>query len=371
MAFPGRLTIVEGDALRMDLREHVGGETCIVANLPYNVSTALLTQWLTAEPWPPWYRHLTLMFQREVADRICASPGTKAYGRLSVLAQWRTHAEKLFDIDPRAFTPPPKVTSTVVHFKPRAKLEPPCAAADLQRVTAAAFGQRRKMLRSSLKSLVNDPLALLEAAGLAGERRAEESIWTASAGLRSVLAKLNVLEHDAPDTDPAITKTLEGGTHEASIDDRLRQAAGRTTADTPAPTGSEVIVRISHCGVCHSDVHMHDGYFELGGGRQLDVKAGREMPFTLGHEIAGEVEAVGPDVEGVEIGRHFAVYPWIGCGECGLCQQGDEHLCNTMNHLGIYKDGGFATHVVVPHQRYLLSTEGSIPSSQAATCAPA
>ena len=139
------------------------------------------------------------------------------------------------------------------------------------------------------------------------------------------------------------------------------QPLEETTADTPQPSGSEIIIRISHCGVCHSDVHMHDGYFELGGGRQLDVKAGREMPFTLGHEIAGEVEAVGPDVEGLEIGRHFAVYPWMGCGECGLCRRGDEHLCNVMNHLGIYKDGGFATHVVVPHKRYLLSTEGLDP----------
>lgn len=134
-----------------------------------------------------------------------------------------------------------------------------------------------------------------------------------------------------------------------------------TSADTPTPTGTQVIVRISHCGVCHSDIHMHDGYFELGGGRQLDVRAGREMPFTLGHEIAGEVAAVGPDASGVSEGEHYAVYPWIGCGECGLCTRGDEHLCDTTNHLGINVDGGFATHVVVPHPRYLLSTEGLDP----------
>ena len=134
-----------------------------------------------------------------------------------------------------------------------------------------------------------------------------------------------------------------------------------TSADTPAPTGTEVIVQISHCGVCHSDIHMHDGFFELGGGRQLDVRSGREMPFTLGHEIAGEVAAVGPNASGVERGEHYAVYPWIGCGECRLCERGDEHLCDTANHLGINVDGGFATHVVVPHPRYLLSTEGLEP----------
>ena len=134
-----------------------------------------------------------------------------------------------------------------------------------------------------------------------------------------------------------------------------------TSVDTPAPAGSEVIVRISHCGVCHSDIHLHDGYFELGGGRQLDVRSGRELPFTLGHEIAGTVEAVGPDAVGVKEGEHYAVYPWIGCGECRLCTRGDEHLCDTTNHLGVNVDGGFATHVVVPHSRYLLNTEGLEP----------
>lgn len=135
-----------------------------------------------------------------------------------------------------------------------------------------------------------------------------------------------------------------------------------TDAATPEPTGSQVIIRVSHCGVCHSDIHMHDGYFELGGGRQLDVRPGRELPFTLGHEIAGSVEAVGPDATGVAAGEHYAVYPWIGCGECTLCQRGDEHLCNTANHLGITVDGGYASHVVVPHPRYLLSTEGLEPT---------
>jgi D-arabinose 1-dehydrogenase-like Zn-dependent alcohol dehydrogenase len=131
-----------------------------------------------------------------------------------------------------------------------------------------------------------------------------------------------------------------------------------TSADTPSPQGTEVIVRISHCGVCHSDIHMHDGYFELGGGKQLDVREGRTLPFTLGHEIAGTVEAVGPDAEGVEAGEAYAVYPWIGCGSCDLCLRGDEHLCNVQHHLGINVDGGYSTHVVVPHPRYLLSMEG-------------
>lgn len=135
-----------------------------------------------------------------------------------------------------------------------------------------------------------------------------------------------------------------------------------TVADTPEPQGSEVIIRVSHCGVCHSDIHMHDGYFELGGGRQLDVRSGRELPFTLGHEIAGDVAAAGPEADGVAVGEHYAVYPWIGCGECTLCLRGDEHLCNTANHLGITVDGGYASHVVVPHPRYLLSTQGLEPT---------
>ena len=134
-----------------------------------------------------------------------------------------------------------------------------------------------------------------------------------------------------------------------------------TTTETPVPAGTEVIIQISHCGVCHSDIHMHDGHFDLGGGKQLDVRSGRELPFTLGHEIAGEVSAVGPDAEGVATGEHYAVYPWIGCGECRLCTRGDEHLCDTANHLGITVDGGFATHVVVPHPRYLLSSQDLDP----------
>ncbi len=172
--YPGRLDIVAGDALRIDVREHLGPERArIVANLPYNIATALLIDWLTAEPWPPWYDALVLMFQREVAERIVAKPGGKAYGRLAVLAGWRTDAKILFDVAPTAFVPPPKVTSSVVRLDPRP--EPlACDAQALQRVTEAAFGQRRKMLRQSLKSLGVDAGALLEAAGIEPTARAEE-----------------------------------------------------------------------------------------------------------------------------------------------------------------------------------------------------
>jgi 16S rRNA (adenine1518-N6/adenine1519-N6)-dimethyltransferase len=160
--------------LSFDAAPHLdGGMARIVANLPYNIATALLIGWLTPERWPPWYDRLVLMFQREVAERIAAAPKSKAYGRLSVLAQWRTRPKILFDIAPSAFVPPPKVTSSLVELVPRA--EPlPCDAAVLSRVTAAAFGQRRKMLRQSLKSLGADPLALLSEAGLDPTARAEE-----------------------------------------------------------------------------------------------------------------------------------------------------------------------------------------------------
>lgn len=177
-AFPGRLDAHFGDA--MDVHEptlladlEVSAPVAIVANLPYNISTALLAKWLTFDPWPPFFDSLTLMFQREVAQRIVASPGSKTYGRLSILSQWRTDAKILFDIPPRAFTPPPKVTSTVVRFDLRKK---PLAEADsevLQRVVAAAFSQRRKMLRQSLKSLGVNAVDLLEQAGIDPTVRAE------------------------------------------------------------------------------------------------------------------------------------------------------------------------------------------------------
>ncbi len=174
--YPGRLVVVAGDALEFDPKPHLAegdGPVRVVANLPYNISTALLVTWLTAEPWPPWYDRLVLMFQREVAERIVAAPGSKSYGRLSVLAGWRTQAKILFDINPSAFVPPPKVTSSLVEFVPRS-VPLPCESRPLERVTQAAFGQRRKMLRQSLKSLGTDPLPLLDAAGLDPTDRAED-----------------------------------------------------------------------------------------------------------------------------------------------------------------------------------------------------
>ena len=173
-AYPGRLEIQQANALTTRMADLVDGRTCVVSNLPYNISTTLFTGWLTEEVWPPWYEHLTLMFQKEVAERIVAPPGGKSYGRLSVLAQWRGVPRKLFDIDPRAFTPAPKVTSTLLHLAPKAAPHPPCRVHILEKVTAAAFGQRRKMLRSSLKTLVQDSARLLDAAGLEGDRRAEQ-----------------------------------------------------------------------------------------------------------------------------------------------------------------------------------------------------
>ena len=172
--YPGRLTIVAGDALAFDAATMLGGgPTRVVANLPYNIATALLVSWLTVEPWPPWYDRLTLMFQREVAERIVAKPGSKTYGRLSVLAGWRTEAKILFDIAPSAFVPPPKVISSLVQLVPRAAPRA-CDRGALERVTAAAFGQRRKMLRQSLRSLGPDPLPLLAAAGIEPTARAED-----------------------------------------------------------------------------------------------------------------------------------------------------------------------------------------------------
>jgi 16S rRNA (adenine1518-N6/adenine1519-N6)-dimethyltransferase len=172
--YPGRLDVVAGDALRLDLTSCLGKERAkIVANLPYNIATALLVDWLTAEPWPPWYDALVLMFQREVAERIVTKPGGKSYGRLSVLAGWRTEAKILFDVAPSAFVPPPKVTSSLVRLVPRAS-PLACDSKTLQRVTEAAFGQRRKMLRQSLKSLGADAQALLAETGIEPTARAEE-----------------------------------------------------------------------------------------------------------------------------------------------------------------------------------------------------
>lgn len=172
--YPGRMTAVEADALTFDPTPYLGeGPVRIVANLPYNIATVLLTGWLESQSWPPFYDRLVLMFQREVAERIVAQPNTKAYGRLSVLAQWRTRPKILFDLAPTAFVPPPKVTSSVVEFIPRSEPEA-CERAALTRVAEAAFGQRRKMLRQSLKTLCANPLPLLEMAGIAPTDRAED-----------------------------------------------------------------------------------------------------------------------------------------------------------------------------------------------------
>ncbi|MER8406231.1 MULTISPECIES: 16S rRNA (adenine(1518)-N(6)/adenine(1519)-N(6))-dimethyltransferase RsmA [unclassified Mesorhizobium] len=172
--YPGRLEIVAGDALKTDFaalaKGESGGPAKIVANLPYNIGTELLIRWLTVTEWPPFYTSMTLMFQREVAERIAASPGSDAYGRLGVLAGWRTEARIAFDVPPQAFTPPPKVTSSVVHLVPRAS-PLPAEVKRLSRVTEAAFGQRRKMLRQSVKSLGGE--ALLTRAGIDPTRRAE------------------------------------------------------------------------------------------------------------------------------------------------------------------------------------------------------
>ncbi len=170
-AFPGQLNVIGGDALKIDPLEACGGPAHIVANLPYNVGTALLVDWLESEQWPPWWHSATLMFQAEVAERIVAKPGSDAYGRLAVLAQWRCEARIAMKVHRSAFTPPPKVMSAIVHIAP---VDAPEAVdvRTLSRITAAAFGQRRKMLRQSLKAMPG----ALEAARLAGideSRRAE------------------------------------------------------------------------------------------------------------------------------------------------------------------------------------------------------
>ena len=171
--YPGRLTVVNADAMTFDPRPYLNGERAkIVANLPYNIATVLLVGWLSADPWPPWYDMMVLMFQREVAERIVARENDDAYGRLGVLANWRAETKILFDISPSAFVPPPKVTSSVVRLIPRADPEP-CDLRTLERVAAAAFGQRRKMLRQSLKSLGVDPAVLAAAADVEPTRRAE------------------------------------------------------------------------------------------------------------------------------------------------------------------------------------------------------
>ena len=176
-AFPGQLRVIEGDALKLDHAELMGGEPfAVLSNLPYNVGTALFVRWLAGakgseNAWPPLWTSLTLMFQQEVAQRIVAQPGGSAYGRLAVLAQWRSHVKLAMKVHRSAFTPPPKVMSAIVHVEPAAM--PQCvSAAQLEAVTAAAFGQRRKMLRQSLKGVAG-ALEALETLGIEATRRAE------------------------------------------------------------------------------------------------------------------------------------------------------------------------------------------------------
>jgi len=201
--YPGRLAIVDGDALKIDPVTLAEKPRRIVANLPYNIATALLLRWLDRIG---EYESLTLMFQREVAERLVAAPRTSAYGRLSILVQWLCEARILFDIPPRAFTPAPKVTSSVVRLVPRPMPLAPADKAVLERVTAAAFGQRRKMLRASLKSLGVPVEPLLAAAGIAGTARAEELSVTEFCALASALALTSDQTRSRPRSDASGSK---------------------------------------------------------------------------------------------------------------------------------------------------------------------
>jgi len=184
-AWPGRLQVHAADALELDEAALLPSGVRIAANLPYNVGTALLIKWLTGDPWPPFWASLTLMFQKEVAQRITAAPGSEHYGRLSVLAQWRCTAKILFDVNKGAFVPPPSVTSAIVRLEPRERPVAPAILGDLQRITAAAFGQRRKMLRQSLKPLGGE--SLLEKAGIDPTARPEDLTLVQFAALARAL----------------------------------------------------------------------------------------------------------------------------------------------------------------------------------------
>ena len=185
--YPGRMEIWREDATNLDPARLPAGPKLIVGNLPYAIGTELLIGWLTVDAWPPWYESMTLMFQREVAERIVATPGSKTYGRLSVLSQWLTKPRIAFNLPPEAFTPQPKVSSSVVRFEPIETPTPQCRRRSLETLTAAAFGQRRKMLRSSLKQISAEPETLLRAAGINPEARAEELSVEAFARLAMVM----------------------------------------------------------------------------------------------------------------------------------------------------------------------------------------
>ena len=173
-AYPGRLQVINGDALEIDPLAHLTPPIRVAANLPYNIGTELLVRWLTPRDWPPFWQSLTLMFQREVAERIVAAPGSKAYGRLAILAQWRSSARIVLSLPPGAFTPPPKVSSAVVHLEALPEPRYPADAAVLSRVVAAAFNQRRKMLRAALKGVAPDIEDRLQSVGIAPTERAEQ-----------------------------------------------------------------------------------------------------------------------------------------------------------------------------------------------------
>ena len=192
--YPGRLDVHAGDALEADWPALAGkdaGKVIIAANLPYGIATLLLIGWLETEPWPPWYSSMVLMFQKEVGERIVAAPGSKAYGRLSVISQWRCSTRIVMTLKPEAFTPPPKVASAIVEFIPRAAPTPACPVQALGRVTAAAFGQRRKMLRASLKQLTPFPELWLKEAGIAPELRAEQLSVEDFARLAAIFERQN------------------------------------------------------------------------------------------------------------------------------------------------------------------------------------
>ncbi len=172
-AYPERLKVIEGDAKEVNARDHLNGPTRIVANLPYNVATELLIRWLLPAQWPSFWSSMTLMFQKEVAERITAKPGTKAYGRLAVMSNWRCNTKIAIHLPPSAFTPPPKVSSAVVHFERLDVPKYPADAVKLERIVAVAFNQRRKMLRSSLKGIKPDVETELKRLDIDPTRRAE------------------------------------------------------------------------------------------------------------------------------------------------------------------------------------------------------
>lgn len=188
-AYPGQLTVISGDAMEVDYRLLAEGPTRIIANLPYNIATPLLTGWLTLDPWPSFFESLTLMFQREVAERICARPGEDPYGRLGVLAGWRAEARIAFNVGRQAFVPPPNVTSAVVHLVPKA-IGDDVTVRNLEHITRAAFGQRRKMVRQSLKAAGVPVEGLLAAGGLKGDERAEDLPVTAFLAMARALPGL-------------------------------------------------------------------------------------------------------------------------------------------------------------------------------------